>query len=177
MLFYSNTYKTDLTKSELLESISRRIVSKEDNNWKNHLFPKDDSSQILRGTVTNESFIVWITNSYLLGSAYPICKGEISELNEMRALNLTIRFNPIAEIFIIAFNILVAYGLITDLIIQENNAFNFLWKRCIVAIVIFFLINSVPIYIFYSGKSKLFKFVVEILLKKEKSTEQSTHRS
>lgn len=177
MLFYSNTYKTELTRLEILESISRRIISKEDNSWKNHLFPKDHSSQKLRGTSNNQSFIVWITNSYLLGSAYPICKGKISELNEMRTLNLTIRFNPIAEIFIIAFNMLLAYALITGVLIQENNAFNFIWKRCVVVVVIFFLINSVPLYIFYSGKNKLFKLIIDSLLEKQKSTEQSAERT
>ena len=121
----------------------------------------------LTGTVSNHEFVIWTYDSHLTGAFFPIFHGTISAYGTGTSINMRTRMNEIGIFFTVLIYGMIAYALTTGIIIQEDNSFNFLIRRIGVAILIFYLFASFPIFLYRHVRNKVLEFLTnELKLKR-----------
>ncbi len=118
---------------------------------------KDQSE--LTGIVEDDKFIVWTYNSHLTGAFYPIFYGTFSTHSIGTFVLLRTKMNEIGIALTILIYGMMAYGLTTGVIMQEDNSFNFLIRRIGMALLLFSIFGSFPVFVYRYLKSKVLEFL------------------
>ncbi|PHN01292.1 hypothetical protein [Flavilitoribacter nigricans] len=164
MYWTKELYSVNLTEEEFESRLEKLIVLQEKNSLKTHVFTsKSGSDETVRGELTKNGFTIWRTNRTWNGMLYPIFKGGRLKVNGINLLEIKVQFNPFAEVLVVIFGILLAYGITTEIVIQENNEFKPLFLRILVGVFLFFIFQSVPLISFYNLKRLTMKGMKEYL--------------
>ena len=116
---YWNKELFSIASSEeaLHDKLERLITSRENNSFHNHVFPsKKGSDGTVRGELSKDEFTLWRTNRTWNGIFYPIFKGRLISINEIPLLQISIRFNPLAELIVLLFTVGLIYTITTEII-------------------------------------------------------------
>lgn len=151
-------YRVEIGEEEFQSRMKRLIDIEEANLIKNHWHRNTwGSDEKVRGKTTGDKFIIWRTNRSWNGVLYPIFIGKISRIGETAILKLEVRFNRVAEIIVGLVALSLIYGIVTGIVIQENNELKFLLRRGIVGVILFLIFQTVPLISFYSLKNQTLK--------------------
>jgi hypothetical protein len=158
MFWNEDLYRINTDGIEFQTRVNKLITLPESNSLKNHIFKSNKGGDgTVRGEFKEGKFTLWRTNKTWSGNFYPIFKGYHFKINEMDVLEIKTRFNPFAEIIVLVISIVLAYGIITGIIIQSDNEFRFLLRRSVIGIVLFIIFQSVPIFSYYNSKNQTLK--------------------
>lgn len=162
MYWNKELFKINITEEEFQTKLEKLITIREKNNFKNHMFKSvKGSDETIRGELDNNRFTIWRTNRTWNGIFYPIFKGKLYKINNTSVIEIKIRFNPIAEIIVFTLLIGMAYGVLTDIIILENNELKFLFRRNLIGILILLIFQAVPLISYYNLKKQTIKSLEE----------------
>jgi hypothetical protein len=146
------------SKEKILQNISRNIFHQKENTIWNHFkncfwkFNHDYS-----GNINPNGFTLW-RYSHWVGIFYPIITGEFVKQNDKQILQLRSKINPLVILIFTPLYLFLFYGIITGIIIQEDNSWKFLWKRILAGIFLFSLFLIAPVLSYRSQrKSELNK--------------------
>jgi hypothetical protein len=148
------------------------IVTYKSNNATSILrqFIKMDLADELVGEVKDSNLHVWTyTAGRLTGTGifFPIIDGQFRSYGEQTILKLTARMNVIGKIILYAIILVLAYAIITGIIIQEDNSMKFLIIRTLAGTFLFSLFMAAPYLSFQHLKKLLIKSLSnELKLKK-----------
>ena len=127
-----------MNTDELIKfSIQKEIRYRRNNSlWNHFLTIVKFNSDGLSGKATVDNFIVW-TYSRWTGIFYPIITGHLLE----DKIKIDSKMNPVGQIFAVLIAGLYSYALLIGVVIQEDNSWEFLWKRIVVSLFML----SIPI--------------------------------
>ena len=151
-----------MDKTEFQNRLEKLIETRETNSFKNHISrPLDGKSNLIRGEFDENGFTFWRTDHISSGTFYPIFQGRILEIKGSDVLEIKVRFNPVAEIMVIGIGLALGYFIITEIIIQQNNEFISLFIRTLASLVLFLILQSVPLYAYYDLKNQTLRGLVK----------------
>src|SRR5690348_15204870 len=142
-------YYWDKDVEELKSKLKSIIdVSNEDNFWthfRQTILLKDWNR--VSGTIKQDSFKIWTHQQGrrgVTGIFYPIVEGQFRPLGQGLEIGFKSKMNSIGKVVFIAITTMLAYGIVTGIVIQENNEMRFVIPRLLLGTVIFGLMISVP---------------------------------
>jgi hypothetical protein len=145
-------FLADYDLNELEKRLNSIIEVKNEDNLKTHLRQtilfKDEG--LVSGTVTNDNFKIWTHEqgrSGVTGIFYPIIEGRPRQLSRGLEIEFKSKMNIIGQTIFLLIAIGVGYGIITGIIIQDNNDMKYLIPRFLIGTVLFGLFISVPSFI------------------------------
>jgi len=151
-------YSVERGEEEFRSKMKRLITIEETNSINSHLFrPRRGSDESVRGKMREDEFIIWRTNRSWNGVLYPIFIGKILRIGDREILKLKVRFNPVAEIIVGLVTLGLIYGIVTGVVIQENNELEFLLQRGMLGLILFLILQTVPLISFYGLKNQTIK--------------------
>ncbi len=125
-------------------AISKKIKYRRENSIWNHILTvvRIDNDG-LSGQISQDGFQVWIY-SHWIGVFHPIIYGKIISTNEKIKVQIESKMNPLGRLIAIIILGMWSYGIVSGMIIQDDNSWTFLWQKCLVGLVII----SLPILAF-----------------------------
>jgi len=164
MYWNKEVFKINISEDKIQTKLEKLITIREKNNFRNHMFKSDKGSdETLRGELDKNRFTIWRTNRTWNGIFYPVFKGRLYEINNTSVIEIKTRFNPLAELIVLILLIGMAYGVLTDIIIQENNELEFIFRRSLIGILIILIFQAVPLISYYNLKNQTIKRLEEYL--------------
>jgi len=118
-----------------LSSLREKLKYPMEDNIKNHLLTYVMARRGLAGSITEQGFKVWNFNLWR-GAFYPIIEGKLIKNGSRMEINLKARMNPMAKLISLMGSLLWIFILVDTIVIQEINAWTFLWRRFLVAMFI-----------------------------------------
>ena len=157
MYWYKALYKVNLDEEELRSKLEKLISIQEPNTFRSHFSSKISGDDLIRGELKNGGFVIWRTNRLWNGVFYPIFKGRLLKKSDQYLLEIKTRFNPYAELIILGLGTFLIYGIISSIVLQANNDIKFLFRRSLIGILIFLILQAVPIVSYYNLKGQTLK--------------------
>jgi len=110
-----------------------------------------DSGKV-SGTINQDNFKIWTHEQGrggVTGIFYPIVQGRFRPLSQGLEIEFKSKMNIIGKGVFIGIAIMLAYGILTGIVIQENNEMRFVIPRLLIGTVLFGLMISVPTFIYF----------------------------
>jgi hypothetical protein len=102
------------------------------------------------GTIKHGSFKIWThEQGRVTGIFYPIVQAQFRPLSQGVEIEMKSKMNIIGKIVFAVVAIMLAYGIVTAIVIQENNMIEFVTRRLLIGTVLFALMISVPSFIYF----------------------------
>jgi hypothetical protein len=123
------------------------------------------------GTVTNDNFKIWTHEqgrSGATGIFYPVIEGRPRPLSQGLEIEFKSRMNFIGRTLFLLLIIMLAYGILTGIVIQENNELKYLVPRFLIGTVLFGLMISVPTFIHFRASKITKEYLVKELELRDK---------
>lgn len=161
---YNSNNKIAHLKSKLSSLIERTA----DDNLKTHLrqiFLFDNEAKLL-GNISQTGFRVWIHEqgrSGVTGAFYPVVHGHFSLSTRGVQVSLRSKMNIVGKIIVLVVASLISYGLLTNIILQNDNSIKYLIPRIFVSMVILTLMMSVPLFIHFRTSRIVKRYLVSEL--------------
>lgn len=116
-------------------ALEKAIKDQRENSLWNHLLTvvRIDNDG-LSGKVTQGEFKVWIY-SHWVGIFHPVIYGTINSTEEKINIQIESKMNPLGRLFSVLILGLWTYGVVSGIIIQDDNSWTFLWKRILIGLV------------------------------------------
>jgi hypothetical protein len=125
------------------------------------IFRFKDDTKVL-GTMDNHQFKIWISDHNVsTGIFYPIIKGKLIPTAKGLDIKLTSRLNIIGRIVFLLLSAVIAYYLITHVVIQKRNDLQFLIPRFLIALIMYGLFTSIPTFIYLRTSRIVKRHVIE----------------
>jgi hypothetical protein len=137
-------------KSKLNSIIEVRNEDDLKNHFKQAILFKDDGK--VSGTIKQDRFKIWVHEQGrggITGIFYPIVLGQFKPLSQGLEIKIKTKMNIVGKAIFLAIATVLAYGIITRIVIQEDNELRFMILRLLVGIVLFGLLISVPSFIYF----------------------------
>lgn len=125
-----------MTPLQLINNaLEKAIKHQRENSLWNHLLTvvRIDNDG-LSGKVTQDGFKVWIY-SHRVGIFHPVIYGTINSTKEKINVQIKSKMNPLGRLFSVLILGLWTYGVVSGIIIQDDNSWTFLWKRILIGLV------------------------------------------
>lgn len=87
------------------------------------------------GNVSNGKFRIWKLSLWIM-AFYPVIHGTIDQTGEKPKVTLRTKMNSFGLTILVVIMGFWAFGIIDQVIIQENNDWTFLWKRILIGLII-----------------------------------------
>lgn len=161
-LFFSNQDAVAL-KAKLKSIIE---VENED-NLKTHfghsfLF-KDDAK--LSGTINHDTFKIWVQEqgrTGITGIFYPIVAGRLRSLNQGLEIEFKFKMN-VRRSVLIGIATMLAYGILTGIVLHENNETRYLIPRLFIGLILLGLMLSAPSFVYFKTSRTIIAYLVREL--------------
>ena len=147
-------YYWDNGVQELKSKLNSIIDVPNEDNFRTHfrqtILFKDDNK--VSGTVKQDSFRIWTHEQGrggVTGIFYPIVQGQIRPLSQGFEIEFKSKMNIIGKVVFVVIATLIAYGIVTGIVIQDDNEMKFVIRRLLVGTILFGLIISVPLFIYF----------------------------
>ena len=99
---------------------------------------------------------------------YPILYGTFTAKGTGTSVLVKSKLNEIGLVLTTIIYSIVAYAIITGIVIQVDNSFNFLIRRAGIAFLLFLFFSSFPIILYRHIRSRVLEFLTaELQLKKD----------
>lgn len=154
----------DKDEKELKSKLHSIIEVENEDTLKTHfhqtILSKDNGK--VCGTVNQNNFKIWIHEQGRRGATgifYPIVHGEFRPLSQGLEIELKSKMNIIGKMAFAIITTIFAYGIVTGLVIQENNEIRFLIPRLLIGAVLFVLMISVPTFIYLKTSRTIKEFL------------------
>ena len=85
----------------------------------------------------------------MTGIFYPVVQGQFRPLGKGLEIEIKTKMNVIGKVVSISITTILAYGIVTGIVIQENNEMRFIIPRLLIGTVLFGLVISVPTFIYF----------------------------
>jgi hypothetical protein len=147
---YKSGDEIDQVRSRLLSLIE----CKAEDNLKTHLqqtFLFKNEGKLL-GSVDKKLFNVWIHEqgrSGATGIFYPVMYGQFTAMTDGTGVNLDSNMNIVGKLALIVISALISCGLVTGIVIQEDNSIEYLIPRLLISMALLTLMMSVPLFIYF----------------------------
>ena len=115
------------------------------------------------GTLKQDNFKIWTHEQGrggMTGIFYPIVQGRFRPLNQGLEIEFKSKMNIIGKVVFVPSAAVLAYALVTGIVIQENNELRFVIARLLLATVLFGLMISVPSFIYFKTCSIIKKALI-----------------
>jgi hypothetical protein len=153
---------------ELTAKLSSIIEVENEDNLKTHfrqaILFKDNGK--VSGTINQENFKIWTHEQGrrgVTGIFYPIVHGQLRPLDQGLEIEFKSKMNIIGKVVFIAIGTMLAYGIITSVVIQENNEMRFVIPRLLIGTVLFGLVISVPTFIYIKTSRTIKEYLINEL--------------
>ena len=144
----------DKDVKELKARLDSIIDVENEDNFKTHfrqtILFKDNRK--VSGTIDQDNFKIWTHEQGrggVTGIFYPIVQGQFRPLSQGVEIELKSKMNIIGKTMFIAIATILAYGIVTGIVVQENNEVRFVIPRLLIGAVLFGLMISVPTFIYF----------------------------
>jgi hypothetical protein len=157
-------YKSDLRINEFRKKLNELIVNTIDDKFINHcknLY--SNQAYNVCGKFENNDFAVWRYDYFLTGMFYSVITGKIENFGDSFIIELKPKFNLFGKFFVLLISLSVGYGILTGIVIQEDNSFKFLIWRLLLGLIIFILFQVVPIFGYLDSQKKTLGLLTEKL--------------
>jgi hypothetical protein len=123
----------------LFKSFDENIKYQRENSLWNHVLTviRRDADG-LSGTVNQQEFKVWKYN-YWVGLFHPVVYGKIDSKNDKPKIVISSKMNLLGQLIAILLLGLWTYGILTGMVIQEDNSWTFLWRRILIGLFMIIL--------------------------------------
>lgn len=104
------------------------------------------------GTIKQDHFKIWTHEQGrggVTGIFYPIILGQFKPPRQGVEIEFKTKINIIGKTVFSAIVTMLAYGILTGIVIQENNEMRFVIPRLLIGMVLFGLVISVPTFIYF----------------------------
>lgn len=118
---------------KIIEKVKMVIVYQRTDSLLNHFLTTLTLKHDYSGSVQKDSFIIW-SLSHWIGLLYPVIRGTISNESGKPKVTLRAELNSFGRILIFGLLGLITYGIISGVIIQDDNSWPFLWKKILLGI-------------------------------------------
>jgi hypothetical protein len=161
------------SKKQILSKIQQRIeYHRKDTLWHHFLtfLKMENSFEGFSGYVREDNFAIW-RYSHWYGAFYIVVRGEVKETDNRVNVLLRCRTNLFGRLM--AFLILAGWGysIVVGIVLQQNNEWEFLWKRIIVGCIMF----AIPVFLMWlltrGFKRDAYNEVRSLILKNSPTTE------
>lgn len=118
------------------------------------------------GAVNQDNFKIWTHEQNRRGTTgifYPIVQGQFRALSQGLEIELTSKMNIIGKVFFLIIATVLAYGILTGIVIQDNNEMRFIIPRLLIGIVLFGLMISVPTFIYFKTSKTIKEYLTKEL--------------
>ena len=118
------------------------------------------------GTIKQESFKIWTHEQGrggMTGIFYPIVQGRFRPLSQGLEIEFKSKMNIIGKVVFVASSTILAYAMVTGIVIQENNEMRFVIARLLLGTVLFGLMISVPSFIYFKTCRTIKKALIKEL--------------
>src|SRR5688572_16701593 len=119
-------------------------------HFRQTMFFKDEYK--VSGTMKQDNFKIWTHEQGrggMTGIFYPIVQARFRPLSQGLEIEFKSKMNIIGKVVFVASATILAYALVTGIVIQESNELRFVIARLLLAIVLFGLMISVPSFIYF----------------------------
>lgn len=158
----------DKDTKELKAKLDSIIEVENKDNLKTHfrqiILFKDEGK--VSGIINNDNFKIWTHEQGrrgMTGIFYPIVHGQFKPLSQGLEVELKTEMNIFGKVVFIAIAAFFGYGILTGIVIQENNVFRFVIPRIIIGTIMFGLLISVPIFIYLKTSRIIREFLTKEL--------------
>jgi hypothetical protein len=157
-------FESDYNPIEFKKKLNDLIEFQREDNLSSHLknvFSKRMDS--ISGKVGINDFVIW-RHSYIWSDMfYSVINGEIVNKGDSFYIRLKSKLNIFGMALVIVFSIFLGYGLLTGIVIQNDNSFRFIIWRLIAALILFTIMQTVPIVAYFDSKRRTMKILIENL--------------
>ena len=157
-------FESDYNPIEFKEKLNDLIEFQREDNLSSHLknvFSKRMDS--ISGKVDINDFVIW-RHSYIWSDMfYSVFNGEIIDNSDSYHIQLKSKLNIFGMALVIVFSLFLGYGLLTGIVIQNDNSFRFIIWRLIAALILFTIMQTVPIVAYFDSKRRTMKILSENL--------------
>lgn len=120
----------------------------------------------ISGGINQDSFKIWIHEqgrTGVTGVFYPIIQGQLRPLSQGLEIELKSKMNIIGKTIFLGIGAMLAYGILAEIVIQENNEMRFVIPRLVFGTVLFGLIISIPSFIYFKSSRTIKTYLVKEL--------------
>lgn len=118
------------------------------------------------GAIQQDGFKIWTHEQGrggVTGIFYPIIQGQFRPLSQGLEIEFNSRMNIIGKVVFVAIATMLVYGIMTGIVIQDNNEMRFVIPRLLIGIVIFGLMISIPSFIYFRTSRVIKKALIKEL--------------
>jgi hypothetical protein len=118
------------------------------------------------GTINQDNFKIWTHEQGrggVTGIFYPIVQGQLTPLTQGLEIEFKSKMNIIGKTVFIAIATIMAYGIVTGIVIQENNEMGFVIARLLLGTVLFGLMISVPAFIYFKASRTITEYLTKLI--------------
>lgn len=148
------SFYCDKDVSEFRSKLNSIIEVRNEDNLRTHfrqtILFKDESK--VSGVINHGDFTIWFHEQGrrgITGIFYPIVSGLFRPLSHGLEIELKSKMNIVGKIVFIGIAAMLAYGIVTGIVIQENNEMRFIIPRLFIGTILFGLMISVPFFIYF----------------------------
>ncbi|WP_339607275.1 hypothetical protein [uncultured Roseivirga sp.] len=145
---------TNYDLKELKPKLSLIIEDEDDDAFKTHFsqifFAKHDDR--VTGYLRNESFKLWVYDSEAAGSTgifYPTIKGNLIPRSQGTEIQFSSKMNVIGRTVFLTFNLILSFGILTEIVIQETNELKYLIPRALMGMFLLGLVSTAPLLLYF----------------------------
>jgi hypothetical protein len=157
-------FESDYNPTELRDKLNDLIEYQREDNLSSHLqniFSKRMDS--ISGKVESNDFVIW-RHSYIWSDMfYSVINGRIINNRNSCCIELKSKLNIFGSSLAVMISILLGYGILTGIVIQNDNSFRFIIWRLLVGLILFLLMQTVPIIAYFDSKRRTIKILTENL--------------
>jgi hypothetical protein len=156
----------DKDVQELKSNLQAIIEVVREDNLKTHLRQAihfKDSGKI-SGAISQDHFKIWIQEQTgVTGVFYPVMQGQITPSGRGVEIVLKHKLNIVGRALFMVVVIVLALGIVTQIVIQENNEARFVIWRLLAGIVLFGLMISVPAFVYLRTQGLVKQYLIKEL--------------
>lgn len=142
---------SNLSYQEITERLQSIIEINTNDSFVTHLkyIVLRENNGLNTGQLKRKSFKFWIHDFYSTGPFYPVFHADIRGLTRGYEISLKHKMNIAGLFLFLLIYIPLAYVLLTEIIIQENNQLHFLVRRTLVASFLYLLFMTFPLFTYF----------------------------
>ena len=156
------TYKTNQSKIEVIRSLRSLVDHEGETGIKDHFRYIFNSKyrEVLMGNFDSDPYRIWplyttnLSRGVRLNIFYPIIKIKLLNQSETH-LTFSQQMNPFGLIISLLYVAVLAYIVITGIVVQENMDTNFVINRSLVALMVMAVFTAPLILVYNSTARKL----------------------
>lgn len=157
-------FESEYSSIEFKDKLNDLIEFQREDNLSSHLkniFSNRMDS--ISGKIDSNDFVIW-RHSYIWSDMfYSVINGRIIYNGNSCSIELKSKLNMFGMGLVIIFSVFLGYAILTGIVIQNDNSFRFIIWRLLVALILFMIMQTVPIIAYLDSKRRTIKILTEKL--------------